>query len=920
MRDASRPTAPGRVPEAYIHAEIATFPLTSEIAFVRSITELDPALNKDSDTELLWRACEAELAEHTSWSLDRLVTVRDATWFDVKAIRAGHRAEPVSMASYLRHVARSDLEASPGVTRLIDDAQHPRWELETRHRWLCFSVPEDLVHAGLGVQPTPLRTETDTPLLLRRLLDAGVAELHQHVGAGMDFSLLWASALAALAAFPVAEHWLQSPGVPLDGGRDLVRWLLAAAIARCLLGEFLVDRLRRESTADFPMFLRRTRFWSPRQHDIVAKTLSALELGDVNKLPDFLDLRDVYSELHPAAEEIADDPLASVADAYKRCDPLSARFALEGVGAGERFLQTASLEYLLPREQETMGSDRLFATFFWQVMRIRCFFYRAIVERPLTAGLQWFARFYDRIAPFRAPLEQILVEASYATAGAHGYEGIAALELRTSMARSSYENAEYLMGVAHSWQKLAAQRSETSRPLEIGVVFHFLKSRDKEGDAWHRGAPAAFWAGTHAEPLTRDDARLTFKDLSQGRYLQLFRDQAARSTALAQLLHAAPSVLWLLRGLDVAADELGVPTWVFVPLFEYLRAVSEKGSGEPHAPPPLRVTAHVGEDFRHLLEGMRRVYEQVHYVLGPRGGRLGHAVALGIDPAAWADAAGSVTMPAEERLWDLVFEWRLYAKHKIAPEFAVAAPAGRLERLQVEVADLADLVFGRAATLENLAETHDLLHRFLLPMPGEDPTTIELGIDRYERAITRRERSSGKRYRVLRKLLLDEQTFIRGQTPVDVPLEPSTIESLSQIQNGLRRGVARRGIVVEVNPSSNLLIGDLSDLRNHPIIRLCPPEREHADLPVVPIVVGSDNPVIFSTSLLHEYVLLHQAARAAGYSERAVQAWLDSIRQTGMEARMTLSLSPPRIQELIIALADFAHCTPQQLRSATSRS
>jgi hypothetical protein len=40
-------------------------------------------------------------------------------------------------------------------------------------------------------------------------------------------------------------------------------------------------------------------------------------------------------------------------------------------------------------------------------------------------------------------------------------------------------------------------------------------------------------------------------------------------------------------------------------------------------------------------------------------------------------------------------------------------------------------------------------------------------------------------------------------------LDGSEVEALSSVQNALRRGVSQRNIVVEVNPSSNLLIGDL---------------------------------------------------------------------------------------------------------------
>ena len=60
---------PRRIPEPYLRAEVATFPLTSEEAFDSTLLELHPGL-EDPATSLLWRACEDRLAQHTGWSLD----------------------------------------------------------------------------------------------------------------------------------------------------------------------------------------------------------------------------------------------------------------------------------------------------------------------------------------------------------------------------------------------------------------------------------------------------------------------------------------------------------------------------------------------------------------------------------------------------------------------------------------------------------------------------------------------------------------------------------------------------------------------------------------------------------------------------------------------------------------------------------
>jgi hypothetical protein len=230
---------------------------------------------------------------------------------------------------------------------------------------------------------------------------------------------------------------------------------------------------------------------------------------------------------------------------------------------------------------------------------------------------------------------------------------------------------------------------------------------------------------------------------------------------------------------------------VLAPLFRHLVDTSARVSVLPNAGPPFRLTAHVGEDFRHLLEGLRRIYEQI--------------------------------------------------------------------------------------------STHGIYEHICSP-----------------RRVSR----------FLLNYLDDEDIFKKGQELVDVPIREDEVEALSAVQYALRRGISQRGIVVEVNPSSNLLVGDLLDLRNHPILRLCPPVPEDGGPPPIAIAVGSDDPVTFSTKLMHEYTLLHQAARSAGYSERVVQQWLETIRGTGMDARFTVAWAPSALcksSKLMDDLSRYLH-------------
>ncbi|WP_224243006.1 amidohydrolase family protein [Hyalangium gracile] len=897
---------PRRVPEAYIRAEVASFPLTHLKAFQTSLTVLDPQLDgrmshsQPHPTRELWRECEKSLSEHASgWSLDRLIAVRDHFWF----IPPGDADERqplrgVPLHRYLRRLALTHLERRPGVTEVAQRSDIEAVDALTHYRWLTFALPEDLLLAAMPVSPPATRVNIEPPLLVRRLLDRGVTEIHHHIGAGMDFPLMWASLLSALGAPGLRSDAVQGPGLPSRDGEELLRWLLAAAVARCVLAEFLL-RSDDALLPDFVWSLKRSRGWLPGRHRVLRQALEALARGRLALLPDFTALHGLYQDLHPTAARNSFEPPETLDEVWRRCDPLAVRLHLSKPNAGERWLVSHALERLEWLEAEAAKKegavkDELFSHLFWQVVRARCLTYRAYVQRPMTAGLQWFIRFYDRVHVARGPLSAARAEVSYHVAG--GGQPIAALEVRITPASNSMTLAQDLWWLTRSWRHVLEQTGSSlgsgSTP-EFGVVLHLNKSRDPRRQ-WARGAPPAYGMGTYAEPHPKsqeyEQVRLG------GRFAEYFDKQSLMAQATADLLAAVPRMLWLVRGLDVAADELSVPTWVVVPLFRYVRQAAARAaaSSASRNAPPLRMTAHVGEDYRHLMEGLRRIFECVYYQLDRSGGRLGHATALGVEPRIWAESVGAVMMPAEDRLWDLVFEWRLYSNHRLPVALSVQPPSGRPPQVENKLRELSELVFGRCYLPHQLAEAHHVLHQLWCPPLSRGEGGV--GLDAFTRAFERLDWLQVQGHRQVRRLLHayrdDEAVFQRGQRLVDIALDDSEVAALQTVQDGLRRLVGARGIVVEVNPSSNLLIGDLLDLRNHPILRLFPPQAQEGAPPPVPIALGADDPIVFSTFLLREYSLLHEAATGAGYSERVVQEWLTAIRQTSMDARFTVPWRP----------------------------
>jgi hypothetical protein len=318
--------------------------------------------------------------------------------------------------------------------------------------------------------------------------------------------------------------------------------------------------------------------------------------------------------------------------------------------------------------------------------------------------------------------------------------------------------------------------------------------------------------------------------------------------------------LKVIRGIDVCTDELGIPTWVLAPILRYLDDAGKIASqhlklrfGEEV--PPLRKTVHSGEDFVHLIGGLRRIDEAVRYFrLGP-GDRIGHAMALGMEPTAWANRMRRVTMRIEDRLKDLIWEWTQYSSHVLQSE------SKRIAYVEREIARLSIKIFYRNYTpfeLENLfglLHNEQMLKQVKYPYCELDRLSRDKNDEPECKDVDPDTGLCQSNYSFLKRYLTDPGVFERGNQPEWFSVIPE-IETMITLQNHIRRKIGGLGIVVEVNPSSNLLIGNIADLKNHPFWRLDPPDKNR-EIPPVALCIGSDDPLTFATNLRKEYAIVY---------------------------------------------------------------
>ena len=861
---------PSEIPYPWLLAETLAWPLCSTVAFERKLIALDRAhvgtLHGGSPEQADTRALAMELDEWLlprarGWSIEGLRNLRESAWFQCREVQ-------VPLHRYLERIACEQLDVDGAEARLSGHDSVPYEERVLQWRYLSLALPADLLVAALVCRhrcdPAADTVHIGSPDL-DRMLDEPVAETHMHVSAAVPFPMLWTGLMIGAATLNPHDRKLERGGPPPFGsGPLLVARLLAAAVARWTMTRFLHHpahaRMPLIHFASNPGYVRHVA-WAAGPSDVARRLRQVMHTLVTSRSPSsaspvqarIAEMRRLYQALLPPDDVVR----ASREQEVAARDPLARWFQpVSGLALPETRFAARALAHLAGPGRE----DESFARLFWQYQRIRIQCFRHITHQPNAEGLDWFRRHFERISALREPIakRKYAIALETQSRGLH----LASLEMRGSPEDTWYANWRELRALraeAFDWQQ-GSGRSPGREPVEVGLVLHWVKQRECES------------SGRLAE-----DPRQTAFDARFGRWFFTSRNQVE---AVTRLLREQPlSLLWL-RGVDVANTELAMPTWVTVPLITELRAASHRTAqllarrGVRAA--PFRVTYHAGEEYRRLCEGLRRIHELVDFGVLTRGDRIGHGLALGASAEALSRARPVVLQPAQERLDDLLWEWERYACQDLAPI------PGRETAIRDEARRLGSAIYREETRddtrIEDLAEARRLRHRPIILARLGYPNNCRPPFD------------GSPALGLLWRYLTDVKVFLRGQQMWEVRATDLETRSTEKLQAWLRAQIGARAITVESNPSSNWLIGDMRDAREHPSFVLQPidlssgtPASEH-----VPLSINTDNPLTFATCLADEYAYFYAAMLHAGIAAPRAVSWLERARTAGWRSRFTL--------------------------------
>ncbi|WP_431139433.1 antiviral RADAR system adenosine deaminase RdrB [Enterobacter mori] len=372
----------------------------------------------------------------------------------------------------------------------------------------------------------------------------------------------------------------------------------------------------------------------------------------------------------------------------------------------------------------------------------------------------------------------------------------------------------------------------------------------------------------------------------------------------------------MVRGFDVAGNENELPIEVFAPALRVIRNAThthihpyEKRLRQPF------ITLHAGEDFPHIISGLRSVDESVTFCDFRPNDRIGHGLALGISPKKWAERQQRSYIPLQEHLDNLV--WLYHKGTQIIakdPRFH-SALVTVLEKIKYFCNELHQREYSplslyqawllrRNCPIKSFSDDNIIDQEIKLWAP--DLSFIQ----KHEQSIISSEACELWRKYLSRtrhdadidnlitityqsKKVIDDYRLVPGN--LEENISDMELDLIEAVQDSMLEKFSQSQWLLEVCPTSNIYIGRLESYDEHPIFRWNPPKKEALQPGgqfnrfglrngPVRVCINTDDAGLMPTTLENEYRIIKDCAKEKfDVSDLDACQWIDNIRRTGVE-------------------------------------
>lgn len=401
-----------------------------------------------------------------------------------------------------------------------------------------------------------------------------------------------------------------------------------------------------------------------------------------------------------------------------------------------------------------------------------------LVQQPQCFGFEQFQHYTSN--GLREYSEQEYEQRFLQLAG-NQLDNIKIIEGRFSPKDKEYKNNYLIDKIRRGW--LLLNNRQGCNKSNIRLIAHFIKRADNQ-----------------KKDIRFKELRLKNKKICE---------------ALISLRNSGSKNGKAIVGIDAAASEFDTPPEVFAPVFKKLRK-----KGFQH------FTYHVGEDFYHLLGGLRAIYEAITFLDLQRGDRIGHATAAGVAPETWAHNVGcEVVVPIGAYMDDLLFVYNLISNNECT------ALDSLMPRLYMRITELSREIYPN-----DDFQVYDLIYAW----KRRQEDILELADSGELNNIKALRRYHQKEYVEKYKKEIKVKIF-----------EILDEKALREVQLAVLKIMHHKEIAIETLPTSNIFIGYHNSFNTYHLVNWIRWEKEGKPIP--PIVLGTDDAGIFATNIYNEY-------------------------------------------------------------------
>lgn len=747
----------------------------------------------------------------------------------------------------------------------------------------------------------PAQINTDERRL-RQLFEKGLAENHFHLnGSSRSFDLSWICLMNhpdhIIGFFDkpkkrgsekeINEQFVENlnAGISLGTDDNRISWSKRICIA-CWLRAKLFSWVM---TGDIGGVFKKESLENEVSFDFITNDVSVMELKNIVESARFL-----YGNSRRFRQTNGKSKCLDYAITYDVLKPNDIDNCCRSL-VGERAFLYKAFYFIYSGNFSNEKQRKCFMDLFYLYTLIKIQFRNELIQVNGKYGFKNFAKYQDRKDLIFEKFPEYELEAKN-------------LSVNESMKNGCVNSLEMRIAPRNSYIEQEKKIAQTDTSLLFLRTSQMPSKYSVRQELKNRGLDEGYFYVLHFPKKTEsfDKNKIVKPWFDKPRNYNMRKDTRKQTFAIAEAMDKFDWLCTRIRGFDACTFEIGVRPEVFSTEFRFLRKfvrTKQKYFFDlgRDLQPKLCATYHVGEDFMDIVDGLRAVDEAIIFLELESGERLGHALALGVNPCDYYLLKHyRIILNKQDYLDNVV--WALNKTQKLG----ISIDSNLKQELEDTANRLIFEIYGSGYTLIDYYNSWRLR--------GDDPDLYVSGKfdkESYDSKIMYRLNNIWTQYnkhRIMRHYHFDKMQNIRqndkaaelysmyhfnykvrekGEKTEEIKIDEKYIEMVNLLQKKMMQEIARHRLCIETNPSSNVLIGPFDRYEKHPIFRFYP-VKSSADEIVQLVSVNTDDQGVFDTSLTMEYSLLACSMRNAKddnhnmlYNDDAVFDYLERLRQNG---------------------------------------